>query len=150
MCAADCSHAAKEYLESLRLERRTLEQEHEMLRRLEADSRAITAAISPDRVGGTGNLRSGEDRLIRMADAAAALQERKRAYDLRRAEALRVIMRLEDARHRLVLGNRYLLGMDWADVAGCIGYEERQMFRVHGAALTAFGEKMSADVSRCQ
>lgn len=51
------------------------------------------------------------------------------------------IMELEDPRLLNLMACRYLMGMEWAEVAQRIGYSEQSCYRLHNEALEAMGIK---------
>ena len=88
-----------------------------------------------------------------MAGALAALADTEELLGARCTDAMRTmcsvasfIESLDSDIHRMVLRLRYLDLLSWPqvqremDTVGCC-YTERQMFRIHGAALQAAREK---------
>ncbi len=54
---------------------------------------------------------------------------------------------LEDTRERIVLTEFYINGKELDEIAEMMGYEKRQIYRIHGNALAHL--KMSLDVTKC-
>lgn len=91
--------------------------------------------------GGGGSDAHKDALLIAASEQADALREKAAAY-LRRIDAVEnFISSLPDVKHRSVLRLRYADGLGWPDVNEGLRdyglyYEERQMYRLHGAALS--------------
>ena len=52
---------------------------------------------------------------------------------------------LADGRHRDLLRWRYLGSWSWERIGRALGYEQRQVFRLHAAALSAFARAWGED-----
>ena len=82
-----------------------------------------------------------ETAALELVDLAAELGEEATALVQALREAEKLIGRLTDSRHRLVLSLRYLEGRGWADVARVMGYADvESAYRAHGWALAALRE----------
>lgn len=120
---------------SARLERRQAERSLELLR---TEAERITASFSL--AGGGGGDAHRDALLIELADRGKELEGVIRRQWAREREVEGFINQLPDERHRAVLRLRYVECLSWPKVlAGMqavgLWYEERQMFRLHGAAL---------------
>lgn len=60
------------------------------------------------------------------------------------------IKRLQSENEKDVLFYRYIKGMDWWEIAEKMKFSERQIFRIHGQALTHIVLEKMKDVSECQ
>lgn len=86
---------------------------------------------------------------MRAMNAGAYAEELGRLAEHLRAEhahALALIEAVPDAAGREVLELRYLSGLTWVQIARRMGYEERQVRRIHQRALDAIRGK---DVRSC-
>lgn len=133
------SYDAVDFLRSVRearIEKRRCEYR---LFELRAQCERTTAAYGTSPAGGGGSTHK-DALLIAAAEQTDALRDKAAAY-LRRIDAVEnFISTLPDVTHRSILRLRYADGLGWPDVnAGLhdygLYYEERQMFRLHGAAL---------------
>lgn len=79
--------------------------------------------------------RSTEDLALRLERTHERALRRLDELQLRRQRAQEIIDRLEDDVWADVLTRYYILGDTWAQVAAGAGYTERQIYRIHGAAL---------------
>ena len=52
-----------------------------------------------------------------------------------KADIMKTISRVPDARERVVLELRYLAFKDWASIADALGLHVRQVYRLHDEAL---------------
>ena len=52
-----------------------------------------------------------------------------------RKTAERIINSVEDRTQREVLTRRYIIGQRWEDIAECMSYNLRHVYKIHGAAL---------------
>ena len=66
--------------------------------------------------------------------------------DLTRAIEV-AIAALEDGRMRDLLRWRYLSNWSWERIGRAMGYEQRQVYRLHALALSAFARAWGADES---
>ena len=121
---------------------RTLEREIDELEQVKAGLKASLVSV-----GGMGGSSSGSpdpDRFGRVfgrieaveARIDARIDEKNRVID----RAVELIERVHDSTQRSVLRRRYLLGQKWDEIAREFHYDERTVFRIHGAALKAFRE----------
>ena len=101
----------------------------------EANVRA-TSRLTATRISGTGRHSSFEDGAIRAVDSEASLQRVIEQIDECLADRLAVIEKLTDERQKLVLTYRYINGWGWEEVERQMHYSEKQIFRIHGLALS--------------
>ena len=86
---------------------------------------------------------------MRAMNAGAYAEELGRLAEHLRAEYAHTLVLIEavpDAAGREVLELRYLSGLTWMQIARRMGYEERQVRRIHQRALAAIRAK---DVRSC-
>ena len=132
------TYDARDFLRSVREARIEKRRCEHRLAELRAQCERTTATYSA--VPGGGGDTHKDALLIAAAEQTDALREKAAAY-LRRIDAVEnFITTLPDVKHRSILRLRYADGLGWPDVnAGLheygLYYEERQMYRLHGAAL---------------
>lgn len=101
---------------------------------------ARRTAVYRDAPGARRRTSSVEEYVSKIIDLEVEIDRRVDEYvDLTREIEAR-IDRLEDGRLRDLLRWRYVNEWDWERVAGALGYERRQAFRLHARALRAFEE----------
>ena len=106
----------------------------------EAECQRVTAQITG--APGGGGDRHKDAAWAALADFRALLEEQHRLALERKAAVERFILQLPDPKHRAVLRLRYVDTLRWPVVLERLHdydlyYSERQMHRIHGAALTA-------------
>lgn len=84
-----------------------------------------------------------------IADIGEQLRETWLILSSRVAHAEKLLLNLDDSDEREVM-RYYYLDADtegrlytWAVVAKCMGYDERNIYRIHGSALAHLSEKLS-------
>jgi len=117
----------------------------ELDRLREANQRA-TSRLTAVRLSGTGGHGGFENGAIRAVDTEASLRKVIARIDACLDARLAAIEGLTDERQKLVLTYRYINGWGWREIGQVMGYEERQVFRVHGDALAG----IPRDLRRCQ
>ena len=134
----------KEFLQQYHwaeLEERRLEREIERWR---SRAEKVTPAYSQAPASG-GDVRPGEDVLLRLGDLAVELtHQRDKLIRLRRKIGA-AIDAVPDARLRELLRLRYIDGLAWGRIAVQMGYSYKQVCRLHGTAL----EKMWLYCTKC-
>lgn len=114
-----------------------LKQEKEQLERMREELftrlTKVTQNISGEAVSGTKDPYKF-DALVQMD---VELEEKIKELDKVRLEIFQAIQQLTDRRYRMVLLGRYYECLPWPDIATLMHYDERQVYRFHGMALTA-------------
>jgi len=129
---------AKQYLTQAFRMKRTIENMQEDILRLES----AATYCGPNLTGMPHNPSPSHSR---MADLVCKIIERKdelkkKVEELAElaAEIQLAISQMENSDHRAVLYKRYVESMEWQDIAASMGYCERQIYRIHAAALREF------------
>ena len=114
-----------------------LRREREQLERLREETMTrltkTTATMSDAPGGGTKD----PHKMDALATLDAELDSRLRELDKVKLEIFSAIQQLNDRRYRMVLLGRYYECLEWGDIATLMHYEQRQVYRIHGMALTA-------------
>lgn len=119
------------------------------LAELRAQCERLTAAYGDGTPGGGGGDKHRDAVLAAAADQAGELVRAVGLYHRYVDLAEKFIMTLPDVRHRMVLRIRYIDGARWGDVQTALrvygmSYELRQIFRLHGAALSEARRRFDA------
>ena len=72
---------------------------------------------------------------LAILDSELAEKEKKLKQD--QLDIYRVIEAVTDTQYRILLFDRYYRCKQWPEIAAKMNYEERQLYRIHGAALAA-------------
>ena len=131
---------ARAFLRSVRALRSERLQAERRIEQLRTEAEHITTSYKL-----IGNVSGGGDQhkdalLAELADRSTELEEKIRALWRREALVDTFIERIPDARHRAILRLRYIDCLPWPKVQAALEalgfwYDERQIFRLHGAAL---------------
>ena len=136
---------AKEFLRRVRGIDRRIDQAQERVDRIRARLEAGRMAnLSGMPRGGSRDWTETADRLIELEQRVnATIREMVRL----KLAAMDAIDAVEESRLREVLELYYIDGFTWEQVAKTMGYEPRQVFRLHGKALLAV--KVPESIERC-
>ncbi len=105
---------------------------------------SVTPNTTADVVSGTANPHKF-DRITELDDTIDSLVDKLLRVQY---EIVIAVNRLPDRNHRILLERRYVKCETWEKIAVGMGYSYRQVTRMHGRALAAFGE-LCKDVLEC-
>ena len=124
---------AKEFLRRARGVDRRVDEATERVDRLRAKLEAgRMSSLTGMPRGGSGDWTQTADRLIELEQA---VNERTRELVRWKLAAIDAIRAVEEPRLAEVLELYYIDGFTWEQVAQRMGYEVRQVYRLHGVAL---------------
>ena len=141
---------AKEYLRSIRRQSRHIDSLLAQKDRLKDLAEGISGMSYDDVKVQTSRTLPGNrqtDAVYRLIELEERITDEIDRYVDMREDAERYISCLRSFTEQDVLRNYYLAGMTWEEVAEVMGYDVRQIFRIHGKALKHLQEKMSLNVS---
>lgn len=124
----------KQWLGRLRFQEARIEAESERIERLRALSEKVTASCGAGGAGG-GVPDRRYDLVARVVDAERELSSRLDELKNTEREIRAVIGGVPEERLRTLLELRYIAQRSWESVAEAMGYQTRQVHRLHGAAL---------------
>ena len=138
---------AKEVLEQLSRRDARIEGMRERLQRYRELAEGQRARLRSLPGGGQRRTSSVEEYVSKIVDLAREVDAQIDEYvDLTRAiEA--AIGTIGDRRLQDLLRWRYMSGWRWERISRAMGYEERQVYRLHALALSAFARAWGADES---
>jgi DNA-directed RNA polymerase specialized sigma24 family protein len=125
--------AAKEYLEGFGAAMREIDIRLASLRRLRWQAETIPGVISI-----SGQAREGSrvaDYAVSLADEEAGILRDYNAAMALRQDIMETLAQLPAAA-RGVLELRYIAGKPWRDISDALGYEQRQLFRLHSRGIS--------------
>lgn len=94
-----------------------------------------SSILSPVPPSGTPNPHRLEETIARMMDMEHEVDEAIDGLIELKADIMKDISRVPDARERVILELRYLAFKDWASIADALGLHVRQVYRLHDEAL---------------
>ena len=138
---------AKEVLGQLARRDARIESMRERLARYQELAQGSRSRLRSVSGGGQRRNSSVEEYVSKIVDLTREVDAQIDDYvDLTRAiEA--TIDALEDGRMRDLLRWRYLSNWNWERISRAMGYEQRQVYRLHALALSAFARAWGADES---
>lgn len=146
-------YGAEAFLRSVK-EARTEKRRCEFrLEELRSQCERMTAAYGPSAGGGAGGDSHGDALLIAAAEQSEILRRKVAAYISQIWAVEEFITELPDVRQRTILRLRYVDLLGWNAVREGLQeyglyYEDRQMFRLHGAALAEARRRFPAYAAR--
>ena len=90
------------------------------------------------RLSGTSHRSKVEENVLNMVDVQREIEEKIKELMVETKRAQKMISRLEDPKHRMVLELRYLQGMAWEEIAEQMGYTLRWVYQLHRRAMESF------------
>jgi DNA-directed RNA polymerase specialized sigma subunit len=125
----------KEYLQQAYRLRRKIIVKREQIAALRSFAVSITAHTDSVRVDGSSNCGNRTNAIDKAVDLENLIQEDIDSFERLYSKIHRVIEAVDDDLCREILTLRYLCFKTWNEIAGILGYEERQIYRLHGKAL---------------
>ena len=126
---------AKAYLEQARNINIQIDSKLEQVSALRQLAIKASSTLSPVPPSGTPNPHRLEETIARMMDMEHEVDEAIDGLVELKADIMKAISRVPDARERVVLELRYLAFKDWASIADALGLHIRQVYRLHDEAL---------------
>ena len=134
----------KEYLSQALWLDQSIRSKIEQLEVLRSLAMKVNAAFTQERVFGGNNLKSNmEKTIVKMISLEEEInRDIDRLVNLKK-EIMATINQVDDLNSQVLLELRYVNGKGWEEVAACMGYDRRTIFRMHGKALKEI-EKMKS------
>ena len=125
----------KDWLRQLpQIEARIRSKEAQIRKYREMATRA-TSSMEATRVSGSSNRSRVEDAVVGICDLEESAKEDLRELAMYRRDAMEVIRRVPDVRHRDILEMHYVTGWSLRRIAEEMHYQERWVQILHGLAL---------------
>lgn len=135
---------AKEYLNRVRFADISINTKNDELYHLKLKSLQVSPQSQSEKVQSSG---SGGD-FTKIIDKIILLQDKiNEEIDLLvelKEQARTLIHRLTDERYKAVLTEYYLNHKTWEQVADCMNYDLRWVYRIHGKALKEFSKVLNS------
>lgn len=134
----------KEYLSQALWLDQSIRSKIEQLEVLRSLAMKVNVAFTQEKVSGGDNVKSSmEKTIVKMISLEEEINgEIDRLVNLKK-EILETINQVDDLNSQVLLEMRYVNGKGWEEVAICMGYDRRTIFRMHGKALKEI-EKMKS------
>ena len=137
----------KDYLRQLSRKDARIEAMRERQRRYRELAQGSAARLRNVPGGGQRQVSSVEEYALRIVDLEREMERRIDEYAALTLKIETAIDRIEDGRLRDLLRWRYLSNWNWERISRAMGYEQRQVYRLHALALSAFARAWGADDS---
>lgn len=125
----------KAYLEKARNINIQIDSKLEQVSALRQLAIKASSTLSPVPPSGTPDPHRLEETIAKMMDMENEVDEAIDHLVELKADIMKAISRVPDARERVVLELRYLAFKDWASIADTVGLHIRQVYRLHDEAL---------------
>lgn len=135
--------SARAYLEQIGSATRRMEDMSYRAQRYRDMACRATGSMEAVRISGTSRHSRVETSVIGCLDLAADIDRRAAALRAQYETACEMIESVQNVAGRELLELRYLRGMRWEDIGRRLGYELRQVYRLHGRALQEIQAQMT-------
>ena len=129
------AYGSQAYLEQARNINIQIDSKLEQVSSLRQLAIKASSTLSPVPPSGTPNPHRLEETIARMMDMEQEVDEAIDVLVELKADIMKAVSRVPDARERVVLELRYLAFKDWASIADTLGLHIRQVYRLHDEAL---------------
>lgn len=124
---------AKEYLLQYQVAKSRARRKREQIEKLRAD--LLPSGISYDGMPGGNGGKTMADAFAKLDEMETELRAQIQEAEETAVEVMATIEKVEDERYRAILHDRYILELNWDEIASKEGYSGRYLYKVHGWAL---------------
>ena len=127
--------SAQEYLSQAMYIDQRINSKLEQVMTLRETATKATATLTDMPRSDSPNLQSMENTIVKIVDLENEInRDIDRLVDLK-AEARKVISKLDNPEQQLILEMRYLCYKSWAEIAEDLSFSESNVYKIHGEAL---------------
>ena len=126
---------AKEYLSQAMYIDQRIESKLEQIMKLRESATKATATLSDMPRPDSPNVQSMEETIVKIVDLEREINRDIDALVDLKAEARKVISKLDNPEQQLILEMRYLCYKSWAEIAEDLSFSESNVYKIHGEAL---------------
>ena len=126
---------AKEYLSQAMYIDQRIDSKLEQIMKLRESATKATATLSDMPRPDSPNVQSMEETIVKIVDLEREINRDIDALVDLKAEARKVISKLDNPEQQLILEMRYLCYKSWAEIAEDLSFSESNVYKIHGAAL---------------
>lgn len=126
---------AKEYLSQAMYIDQRIDSKLEQIMKLRESATKATATLSDMPRPDSPNVQSMEETIVKIVDLEREINRDIDALVDLKAEARKVISKLDNPEQQLILEMRYLCYKTWAEIAEDLSFSESNVYKIHGEAL---------------
>ena len=127
---------AEEYLKSIkRLDSFILVYDRELKAMEELAMSAAVGELQEDKVQTSINLHKKEDEVVNIIDYQDRISKTLSEYVKRRHDLMKLLDKLEDPKHRVILYEKYILHNSWDNIADSLNYSISHVKRLRSKAV---------------
>ena len=126
---------AKEYLSQAMYIDQRIDSKLEQIMKLRESATKATATLSDMPRPDSPNVQSMEETIVKIVDLEREINRDIDALVDLKAEARKVISKLDNPEQQLILEMRYLCYKSWAEIAEDLSFSESNVYKIHGEAL---------------
>ena len=126
---------AKEYLSQAMYIDQRIDSKLEQIMKLRESATKATATLSDMPRPDSPNVQSMEETIVKIVDLEREINRDIDALVDLKAEARKMISKLDNPEQQLILEMRYLCYKSWAEIAEDLSFSESNVYKIHGEAL---------------
>ena len=126
---------AKEYLSQAMYIDQRIDSKLEQIMKLRESASKATATLSDMPRPDSPNVQSMEETIVKIVDLEREINRDIDALVDLKAEARKVMSKLDNPEQQLILEMRYLCYKSWAEIAEDLSFSESNVYKIHGEAL---------------
>lgn len=126
---------AKEYLSQAMYIDQRIDSKLEQIMKLRESATKATATLSDMPRPDSPNVQLMEETIVKIVDLEREINRDIDALVDLKAEARKVISKLDNPEQQLILEMRYLCYKSWAEIAEDLSFSESNVYKIHGEAL---------------
>ncbi len=134
-------YEVKEYLSSLRFAEKMIKIKLEKIEETRELGLRVNCVLSPDKVQGGRRVNIVEETALKVVELINQLEKQVDEYRELQKNVISLINCVTDDTQRKVLELRYIHFMKWEKIANLLGYDRRQITRIHSKGLSEISEK---------
>ena len=139
----------KEYLQQIYIITKRLQRLRQLCDQLREDAYSIGSpmgSLSPDKVQTSPSGDQMERAIARVDKTERQIRSETNRLKEKRRKIQQQIEAVPDERYKSILFGRYVMCQTWERVAEAVPCDVRHVYRLHGAALRAFGEIYAKEI----
>lgn len=131
----------KEYLSSLRFAERMIKIKLDKIEETRELALRVNCALIPEKVQGGRRVAIVEKTALKVVELTKQLEKQVDEYRALQRRVFKLIDAVKNDVQQKVLELRYIHFMKWEKIADLLGYDRRQITRIHSKGLSEISEK---------